>query len=204
MRISDLSRTTGVPVASIKFYIREGLLPRGRPTAPNQADYDKEHVERLTLIRALREVAGLPVAVIGDVVAALDGAGDGSPALTTALRALAPDGADVSAAARVTVRQLIDELDWSVDEESAGYSMLEAALTALDEHWPNGYSVERLRAYADLAGRMAEIEIPEDWDPQGKATPSLVYAVLGTILYEPVILALRRLAHADRHRRLMQ
>lgn len=204
MRISDLSRTTGVPVASIKFYIREGLLPRGRPTAPNQADYDEDHVERLTLIRALREVAGLPVAVIGDVVAALDGAGDGSPALTTALRALAPDVADVSAAARVTVRQLIDELDWSVDEESAGFSMLEAALTALDEHWPNGYSVERLRAYADLAGRMAEIEIPEDWDPQGKATPSLVYAVLGTILYEPVILALRRLAHADRHSRLMQ
>lgn len=27
MRIGDLAKTTGVPVATLKFYLREGLLP---------------------------------------------------------------------------------------------------------------------------------------------------------------------------------
>ena len=33
MRIGDLAKTTGVPVATLKFYLREGLLPAGTPTA---------------------------------------------------------------------------------------------------------------------------------------------------------------------------
>ena len=37
MRISELSSVTGVPVPTIKYYIREGLLPRGERTAANQA-----------------------------------------------------------------------------------------------------------------------------------------------------------------------
>ena len=39
MRISELSARTGVPVATIKYYLREGLLPEGERTAPTQATY---------------------------------------------------------------------------------------------------------------------------------------------------------------------
>src|SRR5690606_28312227 len=72
MKISELSRTTGTPIPTIKYYIREGLLARGTPTATNQADYDESHVQRLRLIRVLREVADLSVATLTQVVAALD------------------------------------------------------------------------------------------------------------------------------------
>ena len=35
MRIAELSQTTGVPVPTIKYYLREGLLPSGELTSPN-------------------------------------------------------------------------------------------------------------------------------------------------------------------------
>ena len=38
MRVAELSRRTDVSVASIKYYLREGLLPAGERTGPNQAD----------------------------------------------------------------------------------------------------------------------------------------------------------------------
>ncbi len=53
MRISELSRTTGVPIATIKFYLREHLLPEGTRTSATQAQYGEEHVSRLRLVRAL-------------------------------------------------------------------------------------------------------------------------------------------------------
>ena len=53
MRIAELSRDSGVPVPTIKYYVREGLLPPGELTSPNQAQYDASHLRRLRLIRAL-------------------------------------------------------------------------------------------------------------------------------------------------------
>ena len=53
MRISELSRRSGVPVATIKYYRREGLLPEGRALNPTTVEYDEEHIQRLRLIRSL-------------------------------------------------------------------------------------------------------------------------------------------------------
>ncbi|MFC9487519.1 MerR family transcriptional regulator, partial [Streptomyces hydrogenans] len=72
MRIGELSRRTGVSVPTIKFYVREGLLPAGRLTSPNQAAYDETHVRRLRLIRALMDVGGLSVAAVREVITAVD------------------------------------------------------------------------------------------------------------------------------------
>ena len=72
MRISELSDVTEVPVPTIKFYLREGLLPRGRSIATNLADYDESHVRRLRLIRALTEVGGLPLTMVRTVLGAVD------------------------------------------------------------------------------------------------------------------------------------
>ena len=76
MRVSELSQATGVPVPTIKYYLREGLLPRGETTtSPNQASYGDEHVARLRLIRSLLDVGGLSVATVRDVLAAVDDPG---------------------------------------------------------------------------------------------------------------------------------
>ena len=73
MRISDLAAAAGVPVGTIKFYLRQGLLPAGELTSPTQAQYDESHLGRLRLVRALVEVAGLSLTEVLAVVTVLDG-----------------------------------------------------------------------------------------------------------------------------------
>jgi len=70
--MAELSRVTGVTVATLKYYLREGVLPAGTATAVNQADYHAGHVRRVRLIRALLDLGGLGIADVRNVVAALD------------------------------------------------------------------------------------------------------------------------------------
>ena len=74
MRISELSRTSRVPTATIKYYLRERLLHEGRLTSATQAQYDGTHVARLRLIRALLGPAGLSVVKARQVLDAVDAA----------------------------------------------------------------------------------------------------------------------------------
>ncbi|HEY0001550.1 MAG TPA: MerR family transcriptional regulator, partial [Actinoplanes sp.] len=71
MRVGELSRRSGVPVPTIKYYLRAGLLAPGESTAANQADYREEHLRRLRLIRALIDVGGVSVAGARQVIDAL-------------------------------------------------------------------------------------------------------------------------------------
>lgn len=67
MRISDLSKATGVSAPTIKFYVRDGLLTRGLPTARNQAQYSEDHVHEIRLIRAMADFGGLNIDQIKEV-----------------------------------------------------------------------------------------------------------------------------------------
>ena len=66
--MKELSEASGVPVATIKFYLRERLLPAGERTHPNQSVYGDAHLRRLRLIRALIDVGGLSVAAARAVI----------------------------------------------------------------------------------------------------------------------------------------
>ena len=211
MKMAEFSQRSGTTVATIKYYIREGLLPTGHRTAANQALYGEEHLARVALIRALRDVAGLPVATIKQVFDAIEQQPDGGnrpDPLTLAFRALSepltvPAGEEHDyqrAADRVDA--IVAELGWEVGEDAAARADLIRAVVAIDRHFPGGISHDALLSYARIAQQLAQREIPGTWDPAGAPTDALRYAVLGTVLFEPVILALRRLAHVDRHRRL--
>ena len=71
MRISQLSGESGVPVATIKFYLREHLLHDGLLTSATQARYDESHLTRLRLIKALMGPGGLTVAATRRVLQAM-------------------------------------------------------------------------------------------------------------------------------------
>lgn len=211
MKMAEFSQRSGTSVATIKYYLREGLLPAGHRTAANQALYGQEHLARMALIRALRDVAGLPVASIKQVFMAIEhqaANGDRPDPLTLAFRALSeplavPAGEEHAyqrAADRVD--EVVAELGWEVGEDAAARADLIRAVVAIDRHFPGGVSHDALLSYAQTAQQLAAREIPGTWDPTSAPTDTLHYAVLGTVLFEPVILALRRLAHVDRHRRL--
>jgi DNA-binding transcriptional MerR regulator len=69
LKISDLSRESGVPVATIKFYLREGLLPAPTlKTGRSMAWYDRTFVDRIRFIKELQTKRFLPLDVIRRIV----------------------------------------------------------------------------------------------------------------------------------------
>jgi len=193
MLMSELSHRTGVPVATVKFYLRERLLPAGIALGRTRADYDETHVARLRLVRALVEVGGMPLQRVREVLAVLEDETRGvGEALAEIHPQLSPMVPDPPVAQRDRVAHLIDDLGWADDADGAharaladGLAHLEAAGLPLGD--------ERLRLYAAAAldiGRAEFSGMPHE-DRPGAVT----YAVIGTLLAEPVILALRRMAH---------
>ena len=117
MRISELARQSGLPVATIKFYLREGLLPPGAPISRTQAEYDDAHLERLRLIKALRDIADLSVATVGTVLAAVDD--EEVPLLdllgvTQTAVAVSKVPASASQAGVELAARLLDDLGWTL------------------------------------------------------------------------------------------
>jgi DNA-binding transcriptional MerR regulator len=211
VRIGELSRRSGVPVATIKYYLREGLLAPGQLTAPNQASYDEHHVRRLELIRALRDGADLSIATLARVLTVMDAREPHARPeyLTIAVAALsdpieiAEEDAAAHRSAAADVDTLLDALGWDTDPGSPGRADLERALVAVRRYLPGLVDDPmRLRPFAEAVRGLADIEIPDGYDPSGEAEEALRLAVLGTVLFEPIITSLRKLAHVDRVRRL--
>jgi DNA-binding transcriptional MerR regulator len=68
LRISELAAATDVPPASIKFYIKEGLLPPPVKTSRNMAYYDQTFIEKIRIIKELQSQHFLPLRVIRDII----------------------------------------------------------------------------------------------------------------------------------------
>jgi len=75
MQISELVRRTGVPLATVKYYLREGLLPAGRKVTARSSEYGPEHARRLVLLRVLRALGAIPVSRLRELVEATDDPG---------------------------------------------------------------------------------------------------------------------------------
>jgi DNA-binding transcriptional MerR regulator len=68
LRMGQLAEASGVPAATIKHYLREGLLPEPVKTSRNMAYYPPEFVERIRLIKQLQEERFMPLKVIREVL----------------------------------------------------------------------------------------------------------------------------------------
>ncbi|WP_059011773.1 MerR family transcriptional regulator [Streptomyces specialis] len=201
MRLAELSERSGVSITTIKYYLREGLLPPGERVSATQAEYDEEHLRRLRLARALVQVGRVPVATARKVLAAVeDESVDQLTRLGTAVSALphgpAPSGADGAVdAARRTAEEVQRRLGWRPVPGNPAHGMLVSALATLIRL---GYpcDVDQLLPYGRAAAAIAghEIALIEEF---GAPTTQLEAAVALTVLYEPVLLSLRRLAQAE-------
>lgn len=193
MQISELARLSAVPLATVKFYLREGLLSPGRATGATRADYDDTHVQRLRLVRSLIEVAGLSLTAVHRVLAAADEpAASLDEAIATAHEALPPAvSLDVDTTAALT---LVHELGWRVDPSCAAVRQLASAIASLEAVGADA-STPCLHDYARAASTLAEREVAAV--PTTSQEAAVRYIVVGTLFYEPVLLSLRRLAQQD-------
>lgn len=190
MRISELSRRAGVPVGTVKYYLREGLLPPGEATSATQARYGEEHVTRLALVRALLDAGGLSVARARHVLATVDDdAISVHDALGVACGELPQQGAD--APDPTTARAHLDRWGWRVHDRSPALAQLASALAALAGAGFNTTDA-LLDRYARAAGELGVQDVAEV--PTTSRAEAVRFAVVGTLLMEPVLIALRRLA----------
>jgi DNA-binding transcriptional MerR regulator len=191
MRVSELADESGVPVATIKYYLREGLLHDGQLTSATQASYDDSHVRRLRLIRALVVGAGLSIAVVRELLGGLDAPPPaGNELLGIAHHALAKPVADTADTAEVD--GMLAQWGWASDGcDVVGKAAVAEALVGVRSagfELPEGM----LDTYARTMHEVAEAEIAGV--PTDSAEAAVRYVVLGTVLVEPLLLALRRLA----------
>ncbi|HEY8985545.1 MAG TPA: MerR family transcriptional regulator [Streptomyces sp.] len=199
MRMSELSRRSGVSVTTIKYYLREGLLPPGRQTSATQAEYDETHLRRLRLVRALTGVRGLPVNTARQVIEAVsEHAGDPHIVLGLALGAISLAGepaqpAEPEGAAEVDA--LMAELGWDVHAGAPARAVLAETLVSLRSL---GAPVDHrtLLSYAKLAERTAALDL-DQLDGLDDPLETAERALLLTVLLEPALLALRRLAQQN-------
>lgn len=116
----ELEQRSGVGRETIRFYIREGLLPEPDRAARNSASYSEAHVARLKAIKRLQEERFLPLAVIRDLLDADEErwlAPQAFPGLDAVLRARIDHDAP-----RVTVAEVIASLGCEradIDEQAA-------------------------------------------------------------------------------------
>jgi DNA-binding transcriptional MerR regulator len=192
MWIAELSRQTDVPVATIKYYLREGLLPPGEAVGATRSRYDETHVRRLRLIRALVESGGLSLARVRSVLAEVDEESrELHEVLGAAHGALIPDDLTATVESRLRVDDLIAANEWQVYSESPDRVLLADALDALEKV---GYHLDDdlLETYAAAAAEIAKAEVGHL--PSGDRQQTVEATVLLTALGGPVLLALRRLA----------
>jgi DNA-binding transcriptional MerR regulator len=194
--MSELSRVSGVPIPSVKYYLREGLLPAGRRASANQADYGDEHVARLRLIRALLDVGGLSVASAREVLAAVDDE-DRPLASVFDVAQRSVSRADLYAVpspgpAEQRIDSLVAERDWHVSPGNPGRIGAAGVVNAfLRINRPE--LIELLDRYAEAAEIVARADLAAV-ARQGDVAGMAETVVAGTVLGDAMFAALRRMA----------
>ena len=197
MKMAELSQTSGTTVATIKYYLREGLLHSGERTSPTQARYDESHVRRLGLIRALIDIGGLSVSTTAQVLAAME---DPTLSLNQVLgttqhsvTAKATDSNDPldREFGLTQVDALIRRRRWSVSRSNPGRRI--AADVFATFHALGQTDLDVVEAWASAAEMAAEGDIQAV--AKDRDRPAVVETVVvGTVLGDVMINALRRLA----------
>ncbi|AVV40314.1 transcriptional regulator [Streptomyces sp. P3] len=205
MRLTELSERSGVSTATIKYYLREGLLPPGRRLNATTAAYDEEHLRRLRLVRAMIQVGRLPVATVREVLGHVDDDSLGRTIrLGAALWALPqvpePDTEDEHVrAARQEADDLLRTLGWTnarlLTTISPAYRSLVVAVAAL-HRLGYDWDAELLFSYARLMHRAAALDL-DFVETRESEAERIETAVLGAILVEPILQALHRLAQEE-------
>jgi DNA-binding transcriptional MerR regulator len=209
MRVGELSRRSGVSVASIKYYLREGLLPPGERTGPNQASYDDGHVRRLRMVRALIDVGGLSVAATRGVLAAVDDPevplheALGSAQATTPPPGGGTDDADdeARAGAERALADLVRERGWHVSSKNPAWDTAVEVLATYARLGDDDLA-RQLGLYASAMEEVARQEVAAVVD-RGDRARTVEGAVVGTVLGDTLLAALRRLAQESCSVRLL-
>ncbi|WP_399889454.1 MerR family transcriptional regulator [Streptomyces sp. BBFR51] len=205
MRLADLSARSGVSTATIKYYLREGLLPPGRQLNATTAEYDEGHLRRLRLVRALIQVGKIPVATAREVLGHVDDVSLGrtiriGAAMWALPQEAEPDEEDPDVvAARAEADRLLERLGWESARELASLSPVHRSLVvAMATLRRLGYpwDAELLAPYGALMHEVARRDL-DFLESHASEAEKVEMAVAAAVLFEPALRALHRLAQEE-------
>jgi DNA-binding transcriptional MerR regulator len=196
MLVSELADRADVPLATVKYYLREGLLPAGETTGPRRAEYDETHVRRLRVLRLLREVGGVPVTSLRQVVDALE---DEALPIHEVMGLVAdviseePESEFHDPAALDVVDEVLARVGWDdLRPESVDRRRLATLVSMLNAPGPLAATVEILSFYAEAADQVARTEV-DLLDHTVERSQLLEQLVTGSVVYGQVFQVLRQL-----------
>ncbi|MGI5499344.1 MerR family transcriptional regulator [Lentzea sp. CA-135723] len=202
--MTELSRESGVPIPTIRYYQREGIMPPGEYTSPNQARYDQTHVQRLKLVRALLDIGGLSIAEVRDVAQAIDGKAPTIDILDVAHSTLITLKSEVDDEDRAWALSLLQEaarrVDWVIEPEDRSTDAIVRVLCTFREIGHGGL-LEEFGGYVELAAQVAQLDLATLSAPE--APESIVeQAVVGTVLGDALFSSLRKLGQQNESKKL--
>jgi DNA-binding transcriptional MerR regulator len=196
MRISDLSRRSAVPIATIKFYLRERLLQPGEPTGRNQAVYGEAHLRRLRLIKMFTAIGELDLTSVRRLMTAVSDDRLPLTDLFEILNQVLTAGKDTTAETGESLRrargdadQIIESAGWEVRPDAAARAHLTLVLSAMRslgcECEPGFFT-----AYQKAADGLARHEIEKLLPEQDRRAE----AVARSVLLRDAFIAMQQLA----------
>ena len=204
MLVSELAERADVPLATVKYYLREGVLPAGETTGPRRAEYDEDHLRRLRILLLLREVGGVPVSSLRQVADALDDQTLSVHDVMTLVADVITPGSTMAAdpAALDVVDEVCASIGWDgVRPESMDRLRLASLVSLLNGPGSLGASVEVLSFYAGLADQLARAEVALV-DHATERSELLEQMVTGSVVYGQVFALMRQLGHEHHHAHL--
>jgi DNA-binding transcriptional MerR regulator len=72
LKIGEIARKSGVPPSTIRYYVRQGLLPEPNKVNKSMAYYDEGCIEKIQAIRHLQETRYFPLSVIKNILRRMD------------------------------------------------------------------------------------------------------------------------------------
>jgi DNA-binding transcriptional MerR regulator len=200
VRISELSEATRVPVATIKYYLRERLLPAGDKRTQRLTEYDDRHVRRLGLLRLLREVGQVPVEGLRRLVQASEATEtplhELFAAAATALAPAPPPPGELRPYTRDLADRLTAAAGWTdVAPDHPDRENLAALLERVATYDTHPRDPGEITPYLRFADEIARYEIAH-LDGSKDRLGLLEEMVVGQVVFGEVLATLRRLAEA--------
>lgn len=198
MTIEELAERTGVGVATLRHYVRLGLVPAG--DGADGEDFPAGHVERVRLVHALHELAHLPLTETHRILELMERTpGERIEILADAHQSLldvdahrsthGPPVADAGWHAQVI--RLLEEVGWEHCDDLVdrlAIQLREAALLDPDD------LMAMVRSWLPGMQDVARADVESlSIDPEN----AVKRIVAGTLVSDPILLTLRRMAQRE-------
>lgn len=195
MKLSELAEATATSIPTLKFWMREGLLPAGELRNQTTAVYGSQHVERVALIQTLRAEFDAPIARIRELTSVID---DPESRMLDVMRhchvfANRLARQEAPEAHREQVAELQERLGWPHMQNEAVDTLASALAWADRVGYP--FAIDDLTKYAVGLEPIAEDDI-QVIRPQGSFDAVAHNLLLGTAAQRRVLLAMNQVVHA--------